>query len=206
MIFSLTVCRGQGMGIMIITSCLCCSFLLRESLLLLQHGVPTTGGSHPWTSQMCVLPMGYSSSSQHEWVTGSWLCPANLLQGELLSVGVHRSCQTCSSVSCPVSHPLHECPPALARVCSVGSRWISAPPLPPWPSGTQLPHHDLCSSSWSTSCPSFTDCEYASHIFSLLYLGCTGPGQHGDNSWHLLPEALPGRPCYQALVMQMQCT
>lgn len=78
------------MGIMIITCYLCCSFLLREGLLLLlHHGVPSTGGSRPWASRMRAFAMGYSPS-QHGFVTRSQISPANLFQCELLSSGVHR--------------------------------------------------------------------------------------------------------------------
>lgn len=38
---------------------------------------------------------------------------------------------------------------------------------------------------------------------SFSELAGTGPGQHGDNPWHLVPETLPGPLCYQALAMQL---
>lgn len=173
MIFSLMMCRGQGMGIMIMTH-LCCSFLLREGLLLLlQHGVPSTRGSHSWAAQMWVVAMGCSSLSQQGFVTGSPISPAQLFQCEVLSprvLWVQRSCQ-----AAPVWAAHSVTPP---------SRMSTSLPL--WAEGGSLLHHDLrrlqdmAASPWShklcsssTSCRTFADCEYVCHMFLLLYPGYT---------------------------------
>ena len=173
----------MGMGVAVCSShCLCWSFLLRgrapQTLFLLQHGVPPTGDSSPWTVLMWVLPMGCSSSQiVPAWAfpmgwspsgtgccsMGSQVLPANLLQCGLLSPLVYRSWQK----------------PAPAWVLH-SLLWTQPPALPWGPfhglqmeicftvdlhglQGDSLCHHgllhglqgNLCTSAWSTSSPSF---------------------------------------------------
>ena len=118
---------------------------------------------------------------------GSQVLPANLLQCGFLSLSLSLSTGsqvlpgTCSSTGFPWGHRLIWASTCSGMVSSVGCRWISAPL---WTSmgwqGDSLPYHGLlhrlhgnfCSSTWSTSSPSFcTDlgvCRVDSHTVSLL--------------------------------------
>lgn len=100
------------MGIMIISHCLCCHFLLREGLLLLlQHEFPSTGGIHELLKceslpRATVLHPSMGWSQGHRSLQHTHSNVGSSLQGST------RSCQACPSGSCPqVSHVLQECSP-----------------------------------------------------------------------------------------------
>lgn len=98
-----------------------------HTLPLLQHGVPLTGNSPPWTSSRPVPPTGCSSSQ----TAPLWVPPGHKScqqTGSSVGSSLHRCCKELPNAGFPQGHSLLWASTCSSMGSSMGCRWISALP------------------------------------------------------------------------------